>query len=150
MATGFVRMKPSSPTFAAVLGLTLAACTSSGNPHPIDETADIGNYQCYAAVHERRSCKEGFASVSACNSEADATLLEGGLQAGRHDGCYYFCPDVPNCETLTMEQVAELACKYAARNGINPSLSLRSLCGPELDTGLGSCCYGIDAVTLYE
>jgi hypothetical protein len=49
-----------------------------------------------------------------------------------------------------MEQVAALACEYAAANDFSPMLGLRSVCGPELDTSFGECCWGLDAVTYYD
>ncbi|MCA9713689.1 MAG: hypothetical protein KC468_03230, partial [Myxococcales bacterium] len=121
--------QPTSP--AATATPPAPASEASGNPHAIDDSADVTKHHCYAAFPKPQRCTEGFARVTACKDESEATLLRGGLKAVEDEGCYYFCPDVPNCATLTMDEVAALACKFAAGNGIESPLSLRSVCGPE-------------------
>lgn len=120
------------------------------NPHAVDPSIDPKGRTCHPAFRDG-TCTQNFAQVTTCEGKADATLLRPGLTAGPADeGCYYFCPDVPNCESLTLEEAAELACKYAEANEFHPALSVRSLCGPEADSGFGRCCFGLDITTMYD
>jgi hypothetical protein len=105
-------------------------------------------HHCNAAFSDGRSCESAFASVAACSSIADATLLGGGPET--EPGCYYFCPNVPNCAELSLDAAAALLCQYAAANCISTSLGLRPLCGPDLGTKFGPCCFGLDANILYR
>lgn len=123
--------------------------TPDKNPHTIDSSSEAGGRACDPGFDDGRSCTAAFSQVSACTDASAATLLTGGLEAVTDEGCYYFCPDVPDCETLSLEEASGLLCRFAAANDIAGSLGLRTLCGP-VPTLLGPCCFGIDAVTLYD
>lgn len=123
--------------------------TPTQNPHAIDPAGEVAGNHCDPAFDDGRSCEAAFAAVSACADASEATLLTGGLDVITGEGCYYFCPDVPDCEALSLEDASALLCRFAGGNGISESLGLRTLCGPT-PTAFGPCCFGIDAVTLFD
>jgi hypothetical protein len=129
--------------------VVLVACAAT-NPHDVDTSASYDGHSCYAAFDDGRSCDDAFASATACDQKNEIGLLTGELEPIKGEGCYYFCPDVPNCMNLSIDEVATLLCQYAATNGISSSLALRPLCGPETDTSFGPCCFGVDANTLFD
>jgi hypothetical protein len=141
----FISCESNSPTSEPAL----IDGVSAKNLHEINPDQKITG-SCYSAFKEPRRCMEGFAGVSVCSKKPSITPLRPNLKAVVDEGCYYFCPNVPNCLELSMDEVAQLACKFAAANGISDSLGLRSVCGPETQTSFGSCCWGLDANTWYD